>query len=230
MEIKFFDYSGGNWITADETKPVKKDSTLELINGSWRISGNGRAEINSIVILNDGDLTSILVGYRYYGKYKGGSQYYQHYKNGIKKSFNNLSEQDKLRILDCNFPCWAKPVGKLKKDYLNNPDNPNNPSITEYEGQTIIAYKYLNQDENGNFYSSYGIIPAKWENGSLDADKIPEDDNTHGIYAAKKSLSPILENYKNNKRKLVKLFLSGKVIEFRYGFRAEHADIVEVLN
>jgi hypothetical protein len=228
MEIKFKQYDGGgNWITADETKPYFSENELILKNGKWSISGHGVAEINSHIIVNDPDLTSIFVAYRYFGKYKGGSSYYWHFKNGIRVSFNKLSEEDKLRILDGDIPHFAKVPGKLKIDYLNNPDNPF--LKTEMEGDTIIAYKYLHQDENGKFYSLRGNN-FEWKDGCLDADQTITEDNTSGIYAMKHINSPGLENYKGYGRKLVKLFLSGKVLEFKHVFRAEHADIVEVLS
>lgn len=71
---------------------------------------------------------------------------------------------------------------------------------------------------------------GKWVDGFLEADRIPADDNTNGIYAAKWPDSPELSSLKLNPHTvLVKLALSGRVIECEFGFRAQYADIIEVV-
>ena len=93
----------------------------------------------------------------------------------------------------------------------------------------IIAYKYLKKRKKKDGFKSYHNNEI-WKDNSIDADEIPTDDNTNGIYASKKPNASNLHSYKPEKRStLVKLLLSGKVIEHEYGYRAEHADIVEIL-
>lgn len=93
----------------------------------------------------------------------------------------------------------------------------------------IIAYKYLKKRKKKDGFKSYHNNEI-WDNNSIDADEIPSDINTNGIYTSKKPNASNLNSYKPEKRStLVKLLLSGKVIEHEYGYRAEHADIVEIL-
>ena len=216
----------GNWIVASETKPELKENILIVQNTTWK-TNNGRAEIDTIIVLNDSDLTSLLVGYRFTSRnYRGGSQYWKHYKNGKQVTWKQLDDADRLRILDKEIPSWANIPGKITLYYDNNPKNPHR-QIEHDNAGAIIGYKYLTADIEG-FHSLHGDC-ALWLNNSLDADELPQENNTNGIYAAKTFDSPILGQYKNDNRRLVKLMLSGKVLEFTYGFRSEHADILEVI-
>jgi hypothetical protein len=241
MNIKKVNYNGsGKWITAGETKPERDGDTLLIKNALWK-TNNSKAEIESIIVYNSDNLASIVVGYRYCGKYRGGSQYWQYYRyNDIDQNWNRvfwkqLDDNDRLKILDALqidcMPNWINIPGKITTEYVNNPNNPHAKIEMDNAG-TIIAYKYLHYDENNKQFNSpitsYGAI---WKNNSITADQIPSDDNTNGIYAAKTYNSPILQDYSRHCNvKLVKLLLSGRVIEFRFGYRAEHADILEVLS
>lgn len=122
--------------------------------------------------------------------------------------------------------------------------------IVEKEGETIVGYKWLIYDVVNECYVS-NWDSAIWENNSLIADKLPTEDNRNGIYSAKNSTSKILHGYFGSLNddnsietffcifdgcfkspmefevRLVKLYLSGTIIESEYGYRAECADIVE---
>lgn len=205
--------------------PVMMDDGLHIYKGRDYDAG-----FESHIVLNDTDLTCILIGYWFAIKRKqwGGGHYYRHYKNCARVDWQHLDDNDKLRILDMPLPFeWAKTPGKLKKDRAA----PRFHRKVEYDNVgNIIAYKYLVQQQDG-LHSFVG--DTFWEGDSLTADKIPTEDNTHGIYCAKTFDNPILKRYagSNNVRlvRLVKLLLSGIVLEFDHGFRAEHADIIEVL-
>lgn len=62
------------------------------------------------------------------------------------------------------------------------------------------------------------------------ADVEPSENNTNGIYAMKSRKSPTLNAYQAKNCVLVRLALSGTVVEANEGLRASHAIIVEVLS
>jgi hypothetical protein len=106
----------------------------------------------------------------------------------------------------------------------------------EYDNaKNIIGYKYI-IIKNEKIYSIHH--DEEWENLGIEADKVPQIKNTNGIYAAKNSKSHILFPYSFptfngegiQKASLVRILLSGKVIESTFGYRAEHADIIEILS
>lgn len=100
----------------------------------------------------------------------------------------------------------------------------------------IIAYRKVVKTDHGDFFSvSYGAkghnsvtgLPRGWyQDGWNTSDRIPTVKNTSGIYAVKTSDNPELENYPGV---LVKVELSGRVIESETGYRAQHCRVVEVL-
>lgn len=111
----------------------------------------------------------------------------------------------------------------------------------EDEG-TVTAYRYLDvmRDKGTVEFSSgtMGIIrknhilnrsAASWRGAMNVADRIPTMKNKSGIYAAKTPDSPILRAYREPDTVLVKLRLSGRIIEADYGYRAQKAEIVEIL-
>lgn len=207
-------------------EPILDEFGLHIYTGRDYGTGCG-----SHVILNDSDLTCVLVGYWYPLKKKryAGGQFYRHYKYAVRTDWKKLSEEDKLRILDQPLPDWARVPGKLKRDYLK----PHFHQKVEVDNAgNIIAYKYLEWDEPNGAFKSFGWITfAIWSDHSLTADEIPAEENTHGIYCAKTPNSPILARYaKYERARLVKLMLSGVVVEYDHGYRAEHADILEVLS
>ena len=237
MNILIEETSGsGNWITADETKPRKtKDGTGRIFcQASWCTKG-GRAEITPIIVYNDDHQATVLVGYRYSGKYQGGSQYYRHYRTNAdgwqRVVWKQYTDPERLLVLDAfrgdHVPGWANVPGKITLYYDNNPKNPHRRVETDNAGG-ILGYKFLDRAEDGTLSSLFGNRAA-WVGGGLTADQPPLAKNQSGIYAAKTIDSPALDAYKREGRALVRLILSGVVIEHTLTYRAERADILEVL-
>jgi hypothetical protein len=184
------------------------------------------AGYESHVILNEDDLTTILIGYWFAIKRKqwGGGHFYRFYKNGAQVDWQHLHDDDKLRILDVELPKWAKAPGKLKVDRAAPRFH---RKIEKDNAGNIIAYKYLVRAQDG-FHSFVGS--TIWTDDSLTADAMPTEENTNGIYCAKTHDSPILKRYSRGPNvALVRLLLSGVVLEFSHGYRAERADILEVM-
>lgn len=220
----------GNWINASETKPeLLEDGSLGIENAEWRTNG-GSASISTITAVDTEYLTSVLVGYRYNGKYSGGSQYWQHYKSGKRVGWKSLDDGERMLILDAYYsniiPAWAKQPGKLVKDYLK----PGETKRLEIDEQgTIYGYKYLGVTSDGMLFSPQRI-GCVWINRSLQSDIEPSDNNSSGIYAMKNKKSKSLEAYNKPGRVLVRMALSGTVVEANEGLRAQYAQIVEILS
>jgi hypothetical protein len=210
----------------EDMNPVMMDDGLHIYKGRDYDAG-----FESHIILNDNDLTAILVGYWFAIKRKqwGGGHYYRHYKNCVQIDWPHLSEDDKLRILDVPLPAtWAKPPGKLKKDRKAPRFH---RKVERDNAGNIIAYKWLLWDETMKMFVSDWFYPAYWVGNSMTADKIPTEENSNGVYCAKTPDSPILERYSKRPGVTpVRLLLSGKVLEFDHGYRAEQADIIEVMS
>ena len=92
----------------------------EFYTAKWQTNG-GRAEINFIIVCNSDALACVLIRYRYFGKYRGGSQYYRFYKpasdNAWKRvGWKQLDDADRMIILDAvncdHVPNWANIPGK----------------------------------------------------------------------------------------------------------------------
>lgn len=229
MEIHVYkNVPDSTYFRTSEAEPDLKEDGLWVVDGNGSRRSWGTPGVNSTVVLNDKDLTSIHVGFHHK---HGGSQFWRHYKNGSQVKWVKLSESDKLRILDAyseNAPSWANIPGKLKSQYKIYQRD------VEYDNAgNIIAYKYLRMDSNGKFYSIVDNVANNvcWDENHLIADQIPTDENTNGIYCSKVANSDSLIGYKNYRdTKLVKIMLAGVVLEFDYGYRAEEAYILEVLS
>ncbi len=203
---------------------------------------------SSHVVLNEEDLTSVLVGYYFSGlgrkaraKTRGG-QFWRHYINGLRVEWREIPDETRLRILkacDVSAPPWAKAPGKLASER----HKPNHHKRVERDAAgAIIGYKYLIWIPKGKvFRSMYNLTDSttapknypRWIDNFLESDELPREDNTNGIYAAKTFDSPILVKYSHildNNLRLVRLLLSGTVLEpFEgMGYRAERADILQV--
>jgi hypothetical protein len=109
------------------------------------------------------------------------------------------------------------------------------------EQGTYYGYKVLNEYHNFDADIHRLVSPrytVMWgENGSLAADKIPNEHSMHGLHFTKRPDHPELRNYvsdyelswKGSKKSvLVKCALSGEIVETEQGFRAEHAQIIGV--
>ncbi len=229
----------GNWINASETKPELHDDTLGIENASWRTSGHGQASINTIVAVNTDYLTSIIVGYRYNGRYRGGAQYWQHYRNNghdwKRVTWKQLDDGERMLILDAyaedRVPGWCNVPGKLTRDYLKKGELQH---LEIDEQGTIYGYKYLHRADDGDYVSPNFYSPRRpnmiWYNRELEADQEPTAENTNGIYFLKSRRNPTLQKYAGENKFLVRLALSGTVVEANEGGRAQHAQIVEVLS
>ncbi len=212
----------------------RRDVEPELEEDGLRVYwSEGALTLTSYTILNEEDLTSILIGY--YGDSTG--QFWRHYKNGEPIKWKALPDSDRIRILKAEHPEWAREPGKLSYNY----HKPNHHKKTEFDSAgAIIAYKYLVWVEREDVFRSLWTPmllktkeAARWIDNYLEADQIPTEENTNGIYCAKTFDSPLLDDYKkilDKNLRLVRLMLSGIVIEKDLGFRAERADILEVLN
>lgn len=224
--VKLNTRHSGNWITSSETKPeILEDGSLGIENADWE-TNRGNAEISTSVLVNTDHLTSVHVAYRYGGKYQGGGQYWQHFLNGARVNWKKLDDGERMLILDAyeNMPAWVKAPGKLTRDYLK----PGETRRLEIDEQgTIYGYKYLVLTSSG--YASPQHPEAVWFDNCLTADREPTPENTHGIYAMKHPRSNILLAYKKSGRVLVRLALSGTVIEANEGLRSQYALIVGVL-
>lgn len=224
MEIKEIDYSpDSTYFRTGDVEPEIKDGVLEIYSGTGtRRSSWGAPGCNSFAILNDADLTSVLVGF--FHKH-GGSQFWRHYKNGQRVDWKKLDESDRIRIIDAHTaksPKWAKIPGKLKRDYIipsryNKVEKDNAGNITAYKVLKLI----------GNIFYSPIYQDTRWDNQECHSPYAPNENNTSGIYCAKTPNSPILTNYKKAGYALVRLILSGTVVEGNYGYRAEHAQILD---
>lgn len=140
---------------------------------------------------------------------------------------------------------WDRISWKLQYYILASiPDGLPDPGILNYkfnleEIETdasgyIYGYKILLHDYKLDEYYS-PIYYYHWKNNELEADDIPEQHNINGIYIAKSKYNPDLEKYYDTDIDCilgvcVKLLLSGKVIETRFGMRAQHAKIVQVIS
>lgn len=135
-----------------------------------------------------------------------------------------------MMILDAyeedHVPNWVDRPGKLERDYIRGKEL----SRVEMDEQgTIYAYKYLRL-EDGVFHSLATVAKdAAWNGNELESDREPTPENSHGIYCLKNRKNHALDIYAGADRHKVRLALSGTVIEGEYGYRAQHAQIVEVL-
>lgn len=126
-------------------------------------------------------------------------------------------------------------------------------SPTDKDAKGMFEYQRPERDEQGTFYG-YKVLrkccesPAcdvffsprytsKWINGELHADKEPSERSMHGIHFTKRPNNPELNQYYARwsgqivyeESALVMCALSGTVVETEQGFRAEHAQIIGVL-
>ena len=164
MEISYFkNVPDSTYFRVGEAEPEIQDGKLYLIHGRGTRRSWGSPQVTSTIVLNDNDLTSVHVGFSHK---HGGSQFWRHYKKGERKVWRQLTEEDKLRIIDAykeNAPGWANVPGKLKVECLPNCKK------TEYDSAgNIIAYKYLKLLADGNFMSpARAGNRAIWNDGLL---------------------------------------------------------------
>ncbi len=104
----------------------------------------------------------------------------------------------------------------------------------------IIGYKILRtcdvcEHSSGKFILvSPQISETHWENGQLEAHLEPHPDTMNGIHFAKSPRHPALRQYlvlghTPFSQYLVRCVLSGTVIETEHGYRAQHAEIISLV-
>mgnify|MGYP001768137033 CR=1 FL=1 len=108
----------------------------------------------------------------------------------------------------------------------NQPDAETDRLAVKRKG-AIIAYRVM-EYRGGEYFSP--VEQVRWHDGKLTASRPPSLINTHGIYCFKLADDPRIAEYLCRGRVLVKVALSGRVLEFQTGYRAGKAKILEVIN
>lgn len=214
--------------TGDVSPFITGDAIVMLNGQGTRRKSWGAPGVTSTVIVDESEFVAIHVGF--YHKH-GGGQFWRYFQQGEREihkvEWKSLSEEKRLLVLDAwiaKAPGWAKQPGKLRSQYLK----PSELTQSELlEDGRIVGYKRLLYDDDGNcFRSPVAYGNPCWPDGFLEADREPAKANTHGIYAVKNHKDPELNRFQG---KLVKLALSGIVVEHNRGYRAQIAEILEVL-
>lgn len=225
MEIQFSDaVPDSTYFRVGDAEPLFRDGAITCLDGQGsRRNSWGAPGVTSTVVVNRDGFAAVHVGF--YHKH-GGSQFWRYYRPGGRVMWKSLSEDERMEVLDAwiaDAPGWAKCPGKLRRDYLKPGEL---SQVEQLEDGRFIGYKWLQRD-GGQLRSPWVWSHVVWEGGCLTADRVPTASNTNGIYAAKSQKDPELARYRSDV--LVKLVLSGTVIEHQRGFRAECAEILEVL-
>jgi hypothetical protein len=180
--------------------------------------------------VDEADFAAVHVGF--YHKH-GGSQFWRYYTVGngsiVQLYWKDLSETQRLGVLDAwaaKAPCWAKRPGKLRSQRLKPREL---EQVERTETGQFIGYKWLAVDADGLLYSPSVFAHPRWCDGRLVADVTPTPTNTNGIYAVKSPKSPELARFSAPGRVLVAIALSGVVIEHQFGYRAQVADVIEIV-
>lgn len=114
------------------------------------------------------------------------------------------------------------------------------PMELDLEPSSIIGYKILRTCETcersaGRFIlTSPQLSETHWENGQLEAHAEPHQDTMNGIHFVKDPRHPALRTYMvlghaPFSQYLVRCVLSGTVIETEHGYRAQHAEIISLV-
>ena len=101
--------------------------------------------------------------------------------------------------------------------------------IERTDDGAIVGYKWL--QDRGTVIVSPAFY-TEWGDDGLEANAMPTKDNAVGIHAAKRPDSPELLWWSSSlawNMILVKLELTGTVVEHETGYRAQHARVLEVL-
>jgi hypothetical protein len=240
MEIKtnFINYTaksvGGYYHRIDVEPTIDGDLLTLYVKPS--VKG---FQVEAKVILNDPDLTVVMI----ISKIGMNVTFWRYYLNGQRVYWKALNPEIQKRILQAVAIADNKCLlGHNEKDglprayWLNQEvllaEERQPDEVCEYSDDGfLVGYKYLLKFKD-NYYSvcSPHHNPVHWRNNELEADYMPSDDldNGHGIYAAKNPKSHILSSYsRSDDRVLVKIILSGTVVESQYGYKAQYATILE---
>src|SRR5512146_1382435 len=95
----------------------------------------------------------------------------------------------------------------------------------EAVAQAILAWRgwYLDLDEAGEWWLRSISMSTRWEGPTLVADKVPERDSPHGVYALRERAKVGRQGDMGNC--CGEVALSGVVVEGNTGYRAERATI-----
>jgi hypothetical protein len=210
--------------TGEAEPRLASDGTVICLDGRGRDRSWGHPGVTSTVVVEREHFVAVHVGF--YHKH-GGSQFWRYFRPEGQVPWRGLTEQERLEVLDGwvkRAPGWADCPGKLRRDYIR----PGELSrAEELADGRLVGYKMLWVDGDGGLHSPVACGTPLWEDGRLMADRVPDQANTNGIYCTKSPKDPALARYVDSV--LVRLALSGTVIEHERGFRAEHAEILEVL-
>lgn len=185
------------------------------------------------------DTFSVLVVY-YHRKQYG--YFWRHWMIGrsgkaVTALWNQLTEEEKKQIQ----AQWQSNMGHYRNDGASWKTAPNLQHLgviaddylaqTEQDEQgTLYGYKYLCALREGEqWYRSPVRTDAVWVDNEFESDVEPTRHNTSGIYCIKNPIDPKLSHYGGHDKVLVKMALSGTVVEADRGFRAQHATIIAVV-
>jgi hypothetical protein len=172
-------------------------------------------------------------------------------QSGFQKGFLTIKEiEDMQKDLDA----YIQSMGGLSHAFKASMLSTGSISPTDVEARGKFQYQEPEVDEQGTYYG-YKVLneyhnfdadihrlvspryTVMWgENGSLAADKVPNEHSMHGLHFTKRPDHPELRNYvadyesslRSKKSVLVKCALSGVVVETEQGYRAEYAQIIGV--
>lgn len=120
---------------------------------------------------------------------------------------------------------------QFRLDWTNENPSTSFPDFEKDENGTLYGYKVLWLDTEG-LHSPRGDW---WIDGTLQSNEPPTETNIYGIYGLKRCSE--LEQwwmyyhsprFSRTTKVIVKIALWGDVVETAYGFRAEHAQVIDV--
>jgi hypothetical protein len=156
-------------------------------------------------------------------------------------NFSSLPDDKKAKLYRQFMDEMAKSMASIGT--FSTAFGTSNISPTDKNAKGRYEYQVPEQDEQGTLYG-YKVLtkcncgcgrltspryPVEWNNGELVADRVPQEDSMHGIHCTKRPDHPGLATYQYGSTVLVHCALSGTIVETEQGFRAEHAQIVGVL-
>jgi hypothetical protein len=97
----------------------------------------------------------------------------------------------------------------------------------------IIAYRMYRLDgvdEKGKLNLKSTTREVLHRGGYLEADQLPEPNNTSGVYAVKSMHDRQLEEYDGPDRVLAEVRLWGKYVEGTRGYRAQHCQAIRIID
>lgn len=219
------DVPDSTYFRIGDAEPRFRDGVIACLDGHGSRRQWGQPGVTSTVIVVRPDFVAVHVGFHHK---HGGGQAWRYYRPSGRVRWKDLSDLERMEVLDGRIeraPGWADRPGKLRRDRIR----PGELTTAERLGDgRYVGYKWLARRADGALLSPRTYRSHVWDGGRLTADEVPAQDNTNGVYAAKSRRDPALDDYRSDV--LVRLALSGTVVEHERGYRAEHAEILEVLS